>query len=147
MGPRFFFGYKGKALKEMFLSKTTGRFGINMHKCSLGELITIILRRATQGPRTLLFLFLLFLKFFVGTYKTHISCGPGKNNIFFYVSLSHYRLKTPKKVFLQTVKTQMKWHRMWHFITVCTVCQDKIDIKRKENDILWKLLLLTPQYI
>ena len=45
-------------------------------------------------------------------------------------------LKTLKLVLWQTVKTQMKCHIMWHFIRVCTVCEDKIDLQRKKYNIL-----------
>ena len=36
----------------------------------------------------------------------------------------------------QTMKTQMKCRMMWHFIRVCTVCLDKIDLQRKKYHIL-----------
>ena len=32
------------------------------------------------------------------------------------------RLETPKGVFWQTVKTQMKCNKTWHFIRACFVC-------------------------
>ena len=34
--------------------------------------------------------------------------------------------------FEQTVKTQMKCHIMWHFIWVCTVCKNKINLQWKK---------------
>ena len=42
------------------------------------------------------------------------------------------RQETPKRVLWQTVKTQMKCRIMRHFIWVCTVCLDKLNIQRKK---------------
>ena len=39
-------------------------------------------------------------------------------------NLSLFILDTNKQVLWQTVKTQMKCHKMWHFIRVCTVCEE-----------------------
>ena len=46
--------------------------------------------------------------------------------------LTLYRPDTPKQVLLQTVKTQMKCCIMQHFIRVCTICNDKINLQRKK---------------
>ena len=43
--------------------------------------------------------------------------------------------ETPKKVLLQTVKTQMKCRLVWHFIRVYTVCKGKKDLQTKEYNI------------
>ena len=49
----------------------------------------------------------------------------------------------PKWVLWQTVKTQMKCCMMQHFIGVCTVCNDKIDLQR--NAILFlKIITCDP---
>ena len=48
-------------------------------------------------------------------------------------------LESPKWLLWPTVKTQMKCHRMWHFIRVCTVCKDKKYIQRNKFNIIWKL--------
>ena len=40
--------------------------------------------------------------------------------------------ETPKRVLLQTVKTQMKCSIMLHFIRVYTVCKAKNDFQTKE---------------
>ena len=53
--------------------------------------------------------------------------------ILFNTLLALCRLETPKCVLLQTVKTQMKCHIMWHFIRVCTVCQDKTNLPRESS--------------
>ena len=39
--------------------------------------------------------------------------------------------ETPKWVLLQTVKTQMKLHIMWHFISVYTGCRGKKIFRQK----------------
>ena len=41
-------------------------------------------------------------------------------------------LETPKRVLLQTVKTQIKCSIMLHFIRVYTVCKGKKDLKTKK---------------
>ena len=43
--------------------------------------------------------------------------------------------ETPKRVLLQTVKTQMKCHIMRHFIKIYTVCKGKKDLQTKEYNI------------
>ena len=60
--------------------------------------------------------------------------------------LTLWRPETPKWVLSQTVKTQMKCRIMQHFIRVCTVCWDKINLQRKKY-IFQKFQPLTPQYI
>ena len=46
-----------------------------------------------------------------------------------------WQTRTPKRVSSQTVKTQMKCSIMLHFIRVCTVCSDKINLQRKNLEI------------
>ena len=43
--------------------------------------------------------------------------------------------------YLQTVMTRMKCHRMQRFTGSCTVCSDKIDIKRKNYTIFVEIYL------
>ena len=60
----------------------------------------------------------------------------------------HCEQETPKRVLWQTVKTQMKCRIMWHFIRVCTVCSDKINLQRRNAIFLfWKLQSVTTQYV
>ena len=58
-----------------------------------------------------------------------------------WVSLTLWRPETRKWILWQTEKTQMKCRIMRHFISVCTVCLDKIDLHRNEyvNNIIWRL--------
>ena len=46
-------------------------------------------------------------------------------------------LETPKRVLLQTVKTQMKCPIKLHFIRVYTVCDGKKDLQIKKYNIFW----------
>ena len=54
------------------------------------------------------------------------------------------RQETPKCVLWQTAKTQMKCSMMLHFIRVCTVYLDKIDLQR-EKILFFRIKLVTPQ--
>ena len=47
--------------------------------------------------------------------------------------------ETPKRVLLQTVKTQMKCSKMLHFTRVYTVCKGKKDLQTKEYNNLTPL--------
>ena len=51
--------------------------------------------------------------------------------------LTHSCQKTPKRVLLQTVKSQMKCSMMLHFIRGYTVCKGKKDFQKKGNDIFF----------
>ena len=50
-----------------------------------------------------------------------------------------YIRETPKRVLLQTVKTQMKCRIMRHFIRVYPVCKGRKDLQTKEYNIFLKL--------
>ena len=52
-----------------------------------------------------------------------------------YLLLTLCIRETPKRVFLQTVKTQMKCSLVLHFIRVYTVCKVKKDLQTKEYTI------------
>ena len=72
-----------------------------------------------------------FLTFFLSTYFT--LWGPETSQCLLIV--------------WQTVKTQKKCRIMWPFIRVCTVCIDKIILKRKKYMAFWKLWPVISQYI
>ena len=44
----------------------------------------------------------------------------------------------------QTMKTEMKCRIMRHFIRVCTVSEDKIDLQRKKYNILFEIITVDP---
>ena len=48
--------------------------------------------------------------------------------------LTHCIGETPKRVFLHTVKTQMKCSMMLHFIRVDTVCKGKKHLQTKKDN-------------
>ena len=38
----------------------------------------------------------------------------------------------------------MKCHIMWHFIRVCTVCKDQIDLRREKYNTFFKIIIFDP---
>ena len=52
-----------------------------------------------------------------------------------WLVLNLCRLEPPKWVHLHIVKSKIKYHRMQHFIRVCNVCWNKIDLQRKKYNI------------
>ena len=59
--------------------------------------------------------------------------GGKESNQNYQVILTLFIIATPKCVLWQTVKTQMKCRIMRHFIRVCTVCEEKIDLQNRYN--------------
>ena len=64
-----------------------------------------------------------------GVYTTN---GPACEVLVLKFTLTLCIRETPKRVLLQTVKTQMKCSKMLHFIRVCTVCNGKKGLQTKE---------------
>ena len=53
-------------------------------------------------------------------------------NYFVYLQMPYLmflKIETPIRILLQTVNTLMKCRPTWHFIRVCTVCQDNNSLK------------------
>ena len=65
-------------------------------------------------------------------------------------------LDTSKQVLWQTVKTQLNCHIRWHFIRVCTVCSDKVNLRDRNihpfieiliDDTKWTIPYFLGQYV
>ena len=63
---------------------------------------------------------------------------------FLSTSSTHWRPETSKRILWQTVKTQMKCRIRRHFIRVCTVCYDKIDLQRKNCNLFSDIITYGP---
>ena len=48
------------------------------------------------------------------------------------LGLTFFILDTGKQVLSQTVKTQMKWCWMWHFISIYNVCEEKNNLQEQK---------------